>query len=321
MLALLAWTTSLVVTAADLGPPFTVELSGGPLAPGQPGVVLVRPQRPLASLSAGLFGRQVELVPWANGRYLGLVGVGLDDPVGRAPLTLSYALEAGEVMQVELDVDVVDRAYPSNTLRVARRFVRPGPAARRQIRRERRELAELWREPSRERLWRGNFILPRQSELTSVFGVRRIFNGRLRSRHKGIDLDGSGGEPVAAANRGRVLFAGSRYYSGRTVILDHGLGLYTLYFHLRSVEVAAGQLVERGTVIGKLGSTGRVTGPHLHFAVRLSGIYVDPVTFLQLELAADPLASTAATRPASGPVSAPASAPASALEATAAQRL
>jgi murein DD-endopeptidase MepM/ murein hydrolase activator NlpD len=308
VLALLATVVSLAAAAVDLGPPFTVELASNQLAVGQPGLILVRPSRPIASLSASLFGRSVPLVAWTNGRYLGLVGVELDDPVGRAPLTLTYQLEDGESMQVELDLDVVDREYPTDTLRVAPRFVKPGPAARRQIKRERRELDELWREPSPERLWRGTFALPRQSRVTAEYGTRRVFNGKQRSRHTGVDLDGDGGEPIAAANRGRVLFAGKRYYSGNTVILDHGQGLYTVYFHLLRVSVKAGALVERGDVVGKLGSTGKVTGPHLHFGVRLSGANVDPLAFLALDFSRDPLAPASQPATSSAPASQPQSA-------------
>jgi len=313
VLALLATVVSLTAAAVDLGPPFTVELASNQLAVGQPGLLLVRPSRPIASLSAALFGRPVPLVPWADGRFLGLVGVDLDDPVGRAPLTLTYQLEDGETMQVELDLDVVDREYPTDTLRVAPRFVKPGPAARRQIKRERRELEELWREPSPERLWRGTFAQPRQSRVTAEYGTRRVFNGKQRSRHTGVDLDGNGGEPIAAANRGRVLFAGKRYYSGYTVILDHGQGLSTVYFHLQSVSVKAGTTVERGDVVGKLGNTGKVTGPHLHFGVRLSGSYVDPLAFLQLDFGRDPLAPASQPASSSAPTStsAPAQAPSS----------
>jgi Peptidase family M23 len=132
------------------------------------------------------------------------------------------------------------------------------------------------------RLWRGRFRLPRSSRITSRYGTTREYNGAITSRHLGTDFAGAAGQPVAAAARGVVALVGNFYLAGRAVYLDHGGGLVTGYFHLSRVKVAVGDTVRAGQVIGAVGRTGRVTGPHLHWIARYGGISVDPMSLLEL---------------------------------------
>ncbi len=133
-----------------------------------------------------------------------------------------------------------------------------------------------------------NFADPRDgAERNSLFGERRIFNGTLKSRHLGLDIDGKTGDPVRAANDGVVRLTRDCFYSGNTVFLSHGAGIFTDYFHLSKILVKNGQTVKKGQVIGLLGRTGRVTGPHLHFATKVSGTIFDPEALLRFDFFAD----------------------------------
>jgi murein DD-endopeptidase MepM/ murein hydrolase activator NlpD len=156
---------------------------------------------------------------------------------------------------------------------------------------ERRAIAEgehlqtLYRTISPERLWRGAFTRPvAGTEPPEGFGARRIINGKPRAPHGGADYTASRGTPVVAVNSGRVALVAEYFFPGRLVALDHGLGLYTLYFHLDTVAVSEGERVGRGQTLGTVGSTGRATGPHLHFGAHLGGARVDPATLLGLRL-------------------------------------
>ncbi len=131
----------------------------------------------------------------------------------------------------------------------------------------------------------GPFVLPRRDVVTSVFGQRRLFNHQLRSRHTGYDIDGRPGDPIYAANSGRVVLARNFFFNGNAVYIDHGLGLYTAYMHLSSFAVSEGEWVERGDLIGRVGATGRVTGPHLHWGLYLQGTALDPSSLLDEEFA------------------------------------
>lgn len=141
---------------------------------------------------------------------------------------------------------------------------------------EKRLLDSIWVNVTPERLWNGEFILPAKGEEGSLFGVRRIINGEERSPHTGRDIIANEGAPVNAINRGRVVFTGDLFFGGKSIVIDHGLGLYSMYFHLSRVFVSKGDLVDKGQKIGLVGSTGRASGPHLHWGVRLLNARVDP---------------------------------------------
>jgi murein DD-endopeptidase MepM/ murein hydrolase activator NlpD len=132
-------------------------------------------------------------------------------------------------------------------------------------------------------MWRMSFERPRPGPITSVFGVPRVLNGTVRSRHYGVDFAGKMGASVRAANRGVVALVADLYYSGTTVIIDHGAGLLTGYFHLSRVLVAQGDTIERGQLLGRVGASGRVTRPHLHWFGAYGGVTVDPLDLLRLE--------------------------------------
>ncbi|MEJ7813444.1 MAG: M23 family metallopeptidase [Gemmatimonadaceae bacterium] len=176
-------------------------------------------------------------------------------------------------------------ARPAERLRVAAEFGRePDSALAARIAREGTMAREVGRRAhDTPKLWRGSFLRPRASRITSRFGTGREFNGAVRSSHQGIDFAGKLGEPVRATNRGVVALVGDFHLAGRVVYVDHGAGLVTAYFHLSATEVAVGDTVTRGQVIGRVGQSGRVTGPHLHWAARYGTLVVNPLTLLAID--------------------------------------
>jgi hypothetical protein len=206
-----------------------------------------------------------------GGPLLALAGVDLDVSPGPQGATV----RCGEQV-LRTSVQIRAHTFPREELTVASRFVRPSPAEQARAAAEAARLKRLWASASPERLWRGQFQRPAPGPLGAAFGLRRIFNGEPRSPHNGIDIRAPRGTLVVAANRGRVALRDDLFFSGNTIVLDHGLGLYTLYLHLSEFRVGTGELVTRGQEIGRVGATGRVTGPHLHFSARLWGARVEP---------------------------------------------
>ena len=135
-----------------------------------------------------------------------------------------------------------------------------------------------------DRLWEGSFILPLENNISTVFGTKRIINRKMISRHRGVDIKGQEGEEVRASNRGRVVLAEETFFGGNTIILDHGQGIYTIYMHLSKFAVSPLDIVSKGGLIGLVGSTGRSSGPHLHFGVKVMNINTNPVSFSELAL-------------------------------------
>lgn len=190
----------------------------------------------------------------------------------------------GETDSIQVRVGTASGNYPVERLRVAPAFGRPPDSATAaRIARESRRALDVAREAHlTPRLWEGPFATPRESRITSGFGGGREYNGAITSRHMGTDYAGATGAPVRAAHRGVVRIVDAFFYGGNVVYLDHGAGLSSAYLHLSQQLVAAGDTVERGQVIGRVGATGRVTGPHLHFIVRYGAVTVDPLSLLAL---------------------------------------
>jgi murein DD-endopeptidase MepM/ murein hydrolase activator NlpD len=204
---------------------------------------------------------------------------------------VSVACEvAGRADSLGAAVAVAAADYPVERLRVAPRFSAPPDSALAAgMAREAAMAADVSRGAhDTPRLWTAPFRRPRESRVTSSFGRGREFNGTITSRHLGTDYAGAVGAPVRAANRGVVRLVESFFLGGNVVYLDHGAGLVTAYLHLSAQSVAVGDTVERGAVIGKVGATGRVTGPHLHWITRYGAVTVDPASVLAQTAASPP---------------------------------
>lgn len=237
-----------------------------------------------ATLSDGR-SRAARMEPDAgsSGRlFRALWGIDFEASPGVERIRVEAVGRCGDAHATGRNVRVARGRFPVQSLTVDPAFVEPPPEERERIEREREEVARVWSRPPGERRWDSGFRLPVAAPLRANFGARRIFNGRPRSRHNGVDLAADTGAPVAAPAPGTVALARSLYFSGGTVILDHGDGLFTTYFHLSRIDVAAGDTVRTGDSLGAVGATGRATGPHLHWGARLNGARVDPADLQSL---------------------------------------
>jgi murein DD-endopeptidase MepM/ murein hydrolase activator NlpD len=207
------------------------------------------------------------------------VGIDLDT----APQTYWIEVNApdhSEATRTSAPIRVVAGHFRTRKLTVDEAFVNPPPEAQERIAREAAELNNLWAHSATTNLWTGPFVRPVPDPANSAFGTRSILNGQPRSPHSGADFISAAGTPIKSPAAGHVVLAGDRYYTGNTVMIDHGLGLFSLFAHLSEIEVKVGDTVTAGEVLGKVGATGRVTGPHLHWSVRLNGARVDPLSLL-----------------------------------------
>jgi murein DD-endopeptidase MepM/ murein hydrolase activator NlpD len=191
---------------------------------------------------------------------------------------------AGGADSLRAAIPLAAADYPLERLRVAPRFSAPPDSAlAARLRRESESAAEVSRRAHETpRLWRVPFRRPRESRVTSAFGSGREFNGTVTARHLGTDYAGAVGAPVRAANRGVVRLVDAFFLGGNVVYVDHGAGLVTAYLHLSAQTVAVGDTVQRGQVVGRVGATGRVTGPHLHWITRYGAVTVDPASVLRV---------------------------------------
>ena len=211
--------------------------------------------------------------------WVAVVGLPLDLAPG--PHAARYVPAAGDPPEQPLAFDVVDRKYAEQRLEVKNpRHVNP----------EADDLARIEREQARIDAALGRYTAgmipdfrmraPVPGERSSSFGLRRYFNGEARKPHSGMDIAAATGTPIRAPARGRVIDAGDFFFNGNTVFVDHGEGVVTIYCHLSRIDVKPGQAVEAGAVLGLVGATGRVTGPHLHWGVAINRAMVDPALLL-----------------------------------------
>lgn len=217
--------------------------------------------------------------------WFALAGVDVEAPPG--PSSLEIHVHVGDgVRDLVQSIEIRPAHYRTSALTVPPKFVEPSPEELKQIEAEVQLKQKVFATSAAEPLWRGSFHAPVRAAPTDSFGTRRIFNGKLDNIHKGMDFRARMGTPVRAGNSGRVVLARRLYFEGNCVIIDHGLGLYTLSMHLSRVDVHEGQYVATGELLGLSGATGRVTGPHLHWAVRWQGAYLDPAKLLRMNLSA-----------------------------------
>jgi murein DD-endopeptidase MepM/ murein hydrolase activator NlpD len=169
-------------------------------------------------------------------------------------------------------------------LTVEEKYVELNPKDLARANREAKEINTIYASTLKEMLWTGPFTLPIPGETSGRnFGHRRVFNGEPRAPHNGSDLRAATGTPIHSSNRGRVVLAKNLFFTGNTVIVDHGLGVILLYAHLSRIDVKVGDMVDKGQLLGLSGATGRVTGPHLHWGLRIQGARVDPFTLVQMK--------------------------------------
>lgn len=250
---------------------------------GSPVLVRVSPPVTLNELKANFLGQELSfrLSAGCNCWYA-LAGVSLETKPGRYELKLNGKRDVEPNTAFSYPILVHAAHYPSSTITVAPAFVEPPKEVLPLIAAADAAKKQAFATTDPAPLWSGEFERPAETETSGVFGSSRIYNGKKKSQHLGLDFRASTGTPVHATNAGTVILARPLYFEGNCVMLDHGQGLVTIYMHLSEFKVKEGEKVAAGQLIALSGGTGRSTGPHLHFAVRWRGEYLDPATLLAL---------------------------------------
>lgn len=251
------------------------------LRTGDAVLVSVKASHPLTMVEGEAFERPVPFWSTTSQRqWNGLIGIDVGVGSGTYDLKVHATSLQGAAAHATISLLVEERRFETRRVRVAGRFVNPPEDEAERIRQEAERLAEVLRRSQAARLWRGPFTLPVPGSPTSSFGRLTVMNGEPRGRHRGVDFRAVEGIPVRAPNSGLVVLAADLYFTGKTVIVDHGAGLFSLFAHLSRITVDEGMHVSGGDLLGQAGSTGRVTGPHLHWAVRLGEASVDPLSLM-----------------------------------------
>ncbi len=278
--------TGVVLVAVAVGnaraPVLEVGHRARTVQPGEAVVIEVRSSEPLVTVRATAFGSTTHFFSGTDDVWLGLIGIDLDIRPDEYAVAVRATTGSGETVRTAYTLAVEAKEFQTRRLSVNPNFVNPPADVLERIQREAARQAEIFGTSSEGRRWRGGFLRPVGGEATSSFGRRSVFNGEPRSPHSGTDFRSAEGTPIRAPNAGTVVLAGDLYFSGNVVIIDHGWGLYSYFAHLSAIDVAEGDLVESGQVVGQVGATGRVTGPHLHWTVRLNEARVDPLSLMAL---------------------------------------
>jgi len=257
-----------------------VRVEPGRVRPGD--ALLVTVERFGSAPSATVAGRELRFFPVAGG-YQALAAL----PVELGPGTLAVEVRLpGASEPLRASAEVVEAHFPESSLKVAPRYLNPSKAQKRRMEEDQAAFNRAYDQPFGPPLFGEPFARPRDAEVTAAFGERRLFNGKKQSQHFGTDFAGAVGAPIAAANDGLVVLARDCYASGKSLVLSHGAGLFTVYFHLSDFDTRPGEHVRRGQVVGRVGQTGRVTGPHLHFGTKVGDTYVDPESVYRLRFSA-----------------------------------
>ena len=242
-------------------------------------LVSVETTSPLTALEGEAFGHRSTFWAVDERRWYGLIGIDIDAKPGTYDLDVRATSTQGAA-HARTSLLVAERRFETRRIRVADRFMSPPPEEAARIAIDAERLNAALARSQVPRVWSGPFIAPVAGSTTSGFGRLTIMNNVPRGRHRGVDFRAAEGTPVRAPNAGLVVLASDLYFTGNTVVLDHGDGLFSLLAHLSQIAVQEGTQVAGGDLVGAAGSTGRVTGPHLHWAVRLNAATVDPLSLI-----------------------------------------
>ena len=263
--------------------PLVVSHQARGVAPGEAVLLTFTAPGGIASVRGTAFGAPfVGFAGDSPDTWHALIGIDLDTKPGPSLVEIEARTVDGSPVRAGYPLTVVPKTFSTRRLSVAPEFVTPPAAEQARIERERVLLGRVLAGVSPRRLWGDGFARPTDGELISRFGVRSVFNGQPRAPHRGVDFRGATGTPVSAPAAGLVVLAEDLYFSGTTVILDHGLGVFSMLCHLSRVDVRKGAVAARGEIIGAVGATGRVTGPHLHWTLRIGSASVDPLSVLSV---------------------------------------
>lgn len=216
--------------------------------------------------------------------YAALIGIDMNTEPNLYTLSLNLEDEKGKKIKKSYKIKVRPTKFGLQRLTLPKEMVELDEETLKRVMAEQKKIGKIWNIFTEEYLWEGNFISPAEGEVSSNFGLRRIINGEQKNPHNGIDFAAPEGASVYAPNHGRVVFIDELFFSGKSLVIDHGIGLFTMYFHLSEILVDDGEDIKKGQVIAKVGKSGRATGPHLHWGMRLNGAKVNPISIVNLPL-------------------------------------
>jgi len=244
-------------------------------------VCLIRTLGPVSLKSVDIEFQGVR-IPMAfgeeKGAYEGLFGIDMNTQPGTYPIKINGTDEGNRIYRGSLSLKVEKVDFGVQKLSLPSPMVDLDKKTLERVNQEDMKVKTLLQTFQNERLWRGDFIRPLEGKLSGAFGVSRMINGKRRGQHTGIDLQAEEGTPVSACNSGMIVLVDELFFSGKSVILDHGWGLFSMYFHLSEIRVNEGDRINQGAMLGRVGSTGRSTEAHLHWGIRMNGARVDPLS-------------------------------------------
>ena len=260
----------------------TWRVEGIPSALKQGDVFRIRLSANGGGVPSGDFqGKEIPFYSREDGKgYDAVVGIDLECPAGTYSLNLTVSGRSWASMRT-FQVEVARAFFGIQRITLPPEMVDLDAQTLRRVKEEKRRIEALWAARSEDRRWNGEFSAPVEGGISTFFGVRRILNGQRRSRHNGIDIKAPQGKEIRCPNNGRVVMVDEFFFGGKTVVVDHGQGLYCFYMHLDKVVVPMNRDVRKGDVIGSVGKTGRATGSHLHWGVYLNGARVDPISLME----------------------------------------
>ena len=234
-------------------------------------------------VSGMLLKRKIPFFPVTDSKFSGLVGLDMQDPPGKKKLAITIQ-HAGKTKHLTYSIAILKEDYAVQHLKLPKNKVDLDATTLKRVRLEQKEMATAFQHIGTQPLWESVFLEPVKGRVTGRFGSRRVINGQHKRPHSGEDIAAPKGTPVLAVNSGTVAAAVDHFFSGKGVIIDHGVGLFSMYFHLSEITVQQGQALNKGDLLGKVGATGRATGPHLHWGIRLNGARVNPYALTALPL-------------------------------------
>lgn len=262
-----------------------IRLAYRALLPGEPVLVFLETAGEAKSATVTFLGRTAQLRPAPGGRSaFAFLGIDLQAKPGPHVMIIKVSKTGGKIEEIRKELEIVDKKFPFTKLQIKKEYVTPPASVQGRIKRESEMVALAMSVITPEWLGDGPFILPHDAPSWSNFGQRRLNNNVLESIHGGLDIRVPFGERIRAANAGRVVIASDLYLGGKTVVLDHGLGVFSSYGHMSRLLVKRGEAVTKGQPVGLCGSTGRSTGPHLHWAIKIFDARVDPEAMLRLPI-------------------------------------
>ncbi|MDD6055370.1 MAG: M23 family metallopeptidase [Helicobacter sp.] len=202
-----------------------------------------------------------------------------DEKIAILAIPYREKLESQAIFE-DKTIKIIAGNYKKEAITAQPSKVKPNPQNQARIKKERDEANKIYSNYSQTRLWDSSFILPMESKITSAYGNARTFNGEVKSYHSGTDFRAAVGKEIKATNRGKVVISKDRFLAGGSIVLDHGEGIFSMYYHCSKLLVKEGDIVEKGDIVALSGASGRVSGPHLHFGILVRGAQIDPLDFI-----------------------------------------